>query len=271
MKYDIDQARSEYDFTTGQHRGANFAKFSPAYATTNEDIREIMTWSMRPKPGQSVLTVAGSGDQALHYAMAGASHIDTFDITFNAKMMMDIKTTAIQKLNRADYTKFINSVSRTRNIADMPECGRFIDSMPADTRDYIQQMRGARLVRGGCYTEMLYNDEYAKLQKIIKGPFNFIWTDLSDLSRHLKMEYDQIYLSNILQYHARPEYATPLVLDLVRFLKPGGVMMVNVVPFFADDDLEVVMHLKHNVEKQGIGTVNLIHNHLYDMCMLKKR
>lgn len=270
MKYDIVQARSEYNFTTGQHWGANFAKFSPAYAKTNEDIREIF-WALQPKPGQSVLTVAGSGDQVLHYAMAGASHIDTFDITFNAKMMMDIKTAAIQKLNRADYTKFINSVSHTRNIADMPECGRFIDSMPADTRDYIQQMRGAHLVRGGFYTEMLYNDEYAKLQKIIKGPFNFIWTDLSDLSRHLKMEYDQIYLSNILQYRARPEYVTPLVLDLARFLKPGGIMVVNVAPFFVGDDLEVVLHLKQQVTAQGVGTIKMIHNHFFDMCVLQKR
>ena len=45
----------------------------------------------------------------------------------------------------------------------------------------------------------------------------------------------------------------------------------NSMPKKIIDDLEVVMHLKHNVEKQGIGTVNLIHNHLYDMCMLKKR
>lgn len=271
MKYDINQARSEYDFTTGQHRGANFAQFSPAYAQTNEDIREIMAYSMQPKPGQSILTVAGSGDQALHYAMAGASHIDTFDITFNAKMMMDIKTTAIQKLNFKDY-RFLVFVSRFEDcMADVSQYQQIEDALPADTKQYVRDMRGAQLVRRGVGFDDVYNDEYARLQKVIKGPFNFIWTDLSDLSRHLKMEYDQIYLSNILQYHARPEYVTPLVLDLARFLKPGGIMMVNVAPFFADDDLEVVMHLKHNAEKQGIGTVDLIHNHLYDMCVLKKR
>ena len=271
MKYDIAQARSEYDFTTGQHRGANFAQFSPAYASTNEDIREIMTWSMRPKPGQSVLTVAGSGDQALHYAMAGASHIDTFDITFNAKMMMDIKTTAIQKLNFKDFRRLICMAGYEDCFADILQYQQIEDALPADIKQYVRDMRGAQLIRRGMGFDGVYNDEFEKLRKIIKGPFNFIWTDLKDLSRHLKIEYDQIYLSNILQYHARSEYVTPLVLDLTRFLKPGGIMMVNVAPFFADDDLEVVMHLRHNVEKQGIGTVDLIHNHLYDMCVLKKR
>lgn len=270
MKYDIAQARSCYDLHTGDYGAANFAQFSPAYAQTNEDIREIF-WVLQPKPGMRVLTVAGSGDQALHYAMAGASHIDTFDITFNAKMMMDIKTSAIQKLNRADYINLINSTSRTRNIADVPEFQQIIDYMPSDTRDYVRQMRGARLVRGGSYFEMLYNDEYARLRKIVKGPFNFVWTDLSDLSRHLKMEYDQIYLSNILQYRACPEYVTPLVLDLARFLKPGGVMVVNVAPFFVGEDLEVAMHLKQQATAQGVGTIKMIHDHFFDMCVLQKR
>ncbi len=270
MKYDINQARLAYDAVTGEYGAANFAQFSPAYAKTNEDIREVL-WALQPKPNSSVLTVTGSGDQALHYLMSGAGHIDTFDITFNAKMMMDIKTTAIQKLDRMDYLRLVNAAAFTRNIADISQYKQIVDCMPDDTRKYIQQMSGARLVRCGSYFETLYNDEYAKLQKLVKKPFNFIWTDLKDLSLHLTQEYDQIYLSNILQYHAHPEFVTPLVMDLVRFLKPGGVMMVNVAPFFVGEDIEVARHLKQHVEKQGLGTVKLIYTHLYHMCVLQKR
>ena len=271
MKYDIGQARSAYDSYTGDYGAANFANFSPAYAQTNEDIREVLSWGVRPAPGMDILTVAGSGDQALHYKMAGAAHVDTFDLTFNAKMMMDIKTTAIQKLNHADYTALINLVSRTRNIADVPQYRQIFNYMPADTRKYIQQMNGLRLVRGGIYFEALYSDEYAKLQKLITGPFNFIWTDLSELSAHLTRQYDQIYLSNILQYNADAEYIIPLVVDLARFLKPGGTMMVNVAPFFVGEDLDALRRLQAHVAQCGIGNVKFIHNRLYDMCILQKR
>lgn len=270
MKYDISQARLAYDSYTGNYGAANFAQFSPAYAQTNEDVREIF-WTLAPKPGMHVLTVAGSGDQALRYKMAGAAHVDTFDITFNAKMMMDIKTTAIQKLSRADYVELINSVSRIRNIADIPQYQKIAEFLPEDTRQYIQNMCGARLVRGGLYFETLYNDEYAKLQKLITKPFNFIWTDLSELSTHLTQQYDHIYLSNILQYRPEPGYVTPLILNLTRFLKPGGLIVVNVVPFFVGQDIEVIRHLKRQVEAQGIGTVKMIHNHFFDMCVLQKR
>ena len=270
MKYDISQARLAYDAVTGEYGAANFAQFSPAYAKTNEDIREVL-WALQPKPNSSVLTVAGSGDQALHYLISGAGHIDTFDITFNAKMMMDIKTTAIQKLGRVDYARLVNGTAKANDITAISQFQEIAEFLPADTHNYIQDMRGLRLVRGGSYFETLYNDEYAKLQKIVNKPFNFIWTDLKDLSSHLTQEYDQIYLSNILQYHAHPEYVTPLVMDLARFLKPGGVMMVNVAPYFVGDDFEVVMRLKQQVEKNGIGTVKRIHNHLFDMCVLQKR
>lgn len=55
------------------------------------------------------------------------------------------------------------------------------------------------------------------------------------------------------------------------YIKPGGLIVVNVVPFFVDQDIEVVRHLKRQVEAQGIGTVKMIHNHFFDMYVLQKR
>ena len=270
MKYDIKQARLDYNLETGLYQGWGFSQYSPAYAKTNEDIREVL-WNLNPQPNAHILTVAGSGDQALHYALSGAAHIDTFDITFNAKMMMDIKTTAIQKLERLDYLRLINAVARSRDMLSVPEYQQIEQFLPDDTRDYVRGMRGAHLVRSGSYFETLYNDEYAKLQKIVNRPFNFIWTDLADLGAHLTQEYDQIYLSNILQYHARPEFVAGLISGLARFVKPGGLIMVNVAPFFVGEDIEVARHLKQYAEKHGLGMVKLIYTHLYHMCVLQKR
>lgn len=271
MKVDMDLARSEYNFNSGQHRGANFARFSPAYATTNEDIREALSLSMHPTPGMRVLTVAGSGDQPLQYKLAGASQIDTFDITFNAKMMMDIKTTAIKHLSHLDYKILVRQSGHVENISDIPQYQQIARHMPEDTQKYIRDMRGAYLVRHGMCYDMLNQNEFEKLKSMPHRPFNFIWTDLEHLSSHLTQQYDQIYLSNILQYHARPEYVTPLIMDLSRFLAPNGTMLINISPFFADDDMAVVRDLTRHVEKNNIGTVKYIHNHLYDACLLKKR
>ena len=270
MKYDIKQARLAYNNNTGCYGAANFAQYSPAYVNTNEDIREII-YMLNPGVGAHVLTVAGSGDQALHYKLAGASHIDTFDITFNAKMMMDIKTTAIQHLECADYDCMVRRIAMSNNILAAPMYQQIEKFMPADTRNHVRDMHGARLVRTGSYGEMLFKDEFAKLKKSITGPFNFIWTDLSDLSSHLTQTYDQIYLSNILQYNTDTKVVTPLIMDLARFLKPGGIMVVNVTAYFIPDDLEVVAHLKQHVAQSNIGVVKCMHNHLFDMCILQKR
>ena len=55
------------------------------------------------------------------------------------------------------------------------------------------------------------------------------------------------------------------------YIKPGGLIVVNVAPFFVDQDIEAVRHLKHQVEAQGIGRVKMIRNHFFDMCVLEKR
>ena len=60
----------------------------PAYTISNENQR----WATQVVPNvKKVLTVAGSGDQALFYKLSGATIIDTFDITCNARAIQDIK------------------------------------------------------------------------------------------------------------------------------------------------------------------------------------
>ena len=270
MKPDISQALLSYDIRTGRYAADNFAQYSPAYAVTNEDVREILS-ALKIKPNSHILTVAGSGDQALHYKLSGASHVDTFDITYNAKMIMDIKTTAIQNLPRSDYALLVSRCSRSNDICDIPQYQQIEQHMPTETREYIRHMRGMFLTRGGPCYDIIYNDEYTKLQKLIAEPFNFIWTDLPELSSHLTQKYDQIYLSNILQYHAKPEYIIPLVNDLSSFLNPGGTMMVNVAPFFVGEDIDALRQMKKSVEDNGIGSVKFIRTHLFHMCVLQKR
>ncbi len=274
MEYDLSQARLAYDFVSGEYRksSGNFACFSPAYVSTNEDVRDALLM-LKPKPGARVLTVAGSGDQALFYKLAGAGHVDTFDITFNAKMMMDIKTAAIQVLDRNEYLRLFGQISHSRDIYKIPEYKKVVDYIPDDTREYVRQMRGVRLTRGGMsYMDtVLFKNEYDDLAKKINQPFNFIWTDLTDLSSKLTQSYDQIYLSNILQYRAQPEYITNVISDLATRLVSGGKILVNVAPWFDAVDITALRFLQNKIAQCGVGTVDFIKNHVHHMCVMRKR
>ena len=118
----INEARSKYNLQSGQYLGESqdkFATYSHAYVTSNENLPMIMS-EMRPC-NKTVLTVAGSGDQPMFFMLYGASLVDTFDLSYCAKVMMDIKTAAIQSGNRAEYvdflTKMLNSSCQIENLA----------------------------------------------------------------------------------------------------------------------------------------------------------
>ncbi len=271
MKFDVELARSSYDLDSGTYVASNFAQFSPAYVVTNENVRDALG-VLQPHLGARVLTVAGSGDQALFYKLAGASLVDTFDITFNAKMMMDIKTVAIQVLSQVDYMGLLQKIKHSRNIEKIPYYQQIKDYLPADTRDYVNQMSGVYLTRGGSYLDnVLYKNEYEKARELIKKPFNFIWTDLTDLASHLTQTYDQIYLSNILQYRTDPEYLIGVIGGLVPYLAPQGKILVNIAPWFNGEELATIRALQRNMEESNIAMVNRVKNHWHHMCILKKR
>lgn len=272
MKVDLVQARLAYDLGSGEYNkmSPNFACFSPAYVATNEDVREVLR-VLRPTPGARVLTVAGSGDQALFYKLSGAGHVDTFDITFNAKMMMDIKTAAIGRLPHIEYLSLLNNIRYSRDISNVPQYKQIVDYVPNDTREYVDAMRGAHLVRGGMLDTVLFKNEYAKIGEIIKEPFNFIWTDLGELSAHVTQNYDQIYLSNILQYNAQPQYVVNVICDLMTRLNPGGKILVNVAPWFDGEELVAMKILQQKLEQANVARVKFFQNNALHMCFLEKR
>ena len=270
MKLDMKQAYSSYDFDSGAYVASNFAQFSPAYVATNEEVREALR-VLAPKPGARVLTVAGSGDQALLYKLAGAAHVDTFDITFNAKMMLDIKTSAIQKLSHIDYLSLLNKIRTSRDIYNISLYQQLVDYMPDDTKNYVREMRGAKLVRGGMLDTVLFKSEYTRLSEIIHGSFNFMWTDLSDLASHLTQSYDQIYLSNILQYNVQPDYVCRVIGDLQKYLNPNGKILVNIAPWFDGDELFAMNKLREKMAEDNLAHVTVMKNAIHSMCVLEKR
>lgn len=272
MSINLADARLAYDFQSGDYNKSspNFAQFSPAYVATNEDVREALR-VLQPGRGASILTVAASGDQALLYKLAGAGRVDTFDITYNAKMIMDIKTSGIQRLEHVEYLRLLNQIKTSRDIYKIRQYQQIVEYMPDDTREYVRAMRGVRLTRGGILDTVLFTNEYACAKELIKEPFNFIWTDLTNLSARVTMQYDQIYLSNILQYNTSPEYVVGVICDLATKLKSGGKILVNIAPWFDGDELIAMKNLQALAAQSGLGLVKIIQNHVHHMCILEKR
>ena len=146
--FDLKKSRSAYD-EKGDFRSNGFAEYSPAYVINNEIAYEVLKL-LSPIKGARVLTVAGSGDQPLFYSAMGASVIDTFDISYCAKVIMDIKNTAIRA--KMSYNDFVVDLlgclqGMPDKTSDVLRCFRLTDKMPADTMCFINGMYGCKILR----------------------------------------------------------------------------------------------------------------------------
>lgn len=270
---DYKLARSRYDEKTGHFvpngdNGGDFAAFSPAYLVSNEDLRSAMNM-LQPR-GADVLTVAGSGDQPIFYKLYGANNVDTFDISYAAKVMMDVKTAAIQKLNNGQYRQMLNGINTARGIADVPEYKTIQSICPVDSQEFIRKMHGVEYyMRGGLWSDSApFASEYDVLKKSVNGNFNFIWTDLDNLAGRLNTKYDQMYLSNILQYGCSVQRVSRIANDLADCLNPRGQIMLQVSPYFIWDELRVYKQLGRAVSKWA--NVRMVKSKTQCMCVLRK-
>ena len=221
----------------------DFGRFSPSYTVSNEHLSEAMA-VLKPK-GKSVLTVAASGDQAFYYKIYGASYVDTFDISYCAQVIMNVKTAAIQNLNYSRYKGFLDSIKYNSNdIMYVHEYPKISASVPDETKRFLGVMCGQKYRFGFGYNlNVPTAAQYKKLRARVSEPFNFIWSDFMSLSGHLTRKYDQIYLSNIFQYNYDEKTNIQLIQDLLPSLNDGGEIMFFVTPFFRSyeqDSLRVV-------------------------------
>ena len=272
----FSEVHQAYNAADGEYRpeaSANFAKWSPAYVSTNEDVREALR-ILEPNAGGRVLTVTGSGDQALFYKLSGAEHVDTFDISYNAKMIMDIKTSAIANADYDTYSTLIRHIAKVpREITDILATSGYQpvkNGLTQNMQNYIASIRGLCVCRPRQYIdEILFKSEFAQLQKTTKENFHFIWSDLYSLSEKITGQYDQIYLSNILQYEHDTQRYVKIVSDLGQHLKPNGKMLVNIAPWFDEIDKKNIRAL--NEAAQRWAQVRFVKLHDMSMCILTKK
>lgn len=225
----IARAHRGIEISDAECNMTNFGQYSPAYPTTNEDWRFAMN-ELQPA-GKSVLTVTGSGDQPIAFAVSGANDIDTFDTSYFARVIMDMKTSAIQTMNHKQYDEFIHELHDTKSIREIPGYEKIVSVCPMQSILAAKQMTGCKIFNAGSGTREEYmptESEYNAAQKVIKKPLNFIWSDLAELHGQLDKAYDIIYLSNIFEYFRNQTKITNVLNNLKPFVKNGGEIMLYI-------------------------------------------
>lgn len=229
----------EFNFNMHDALMARGPQYCRAYHATNEPIGKWL--SLAPVKNPRVLTVAASGDQPLMYAATDASHVDTFDITVNACAVMDFKTTALRLTN--NLTEYQDMTQNLIHLDELDTIGtrqfvafmRIVDSMPLRTRNLMQNIiktnqnhtafsqHTARKLHFP--TNMLFESMQTNVQK----PFNFIWSDLTNVHHYINGQYDIINVSNIfdhyLWYMDSPKSVFDAITHLTPYLRTGGYLL----------------------------------------------
>ena len=197
---------------------------APAYTVSNENQR----WATQVVPNvKSVLTVAGSGDQALFYKLSGAKIVDTFDINNNARVIQDIKCAAIKHLKISEYKDLLTKLHNANacDIIDMPEMHYFLQFLPKESSDIIKQNNFACNcgLNIDYYPENIPTEtEFETLKNMLDKSFNFIWTDLGSLGTQLTRKYDLINISNIFDYISNGQTQVDILNELSKHLDKNG-------------------------------------------------
>jgi hypothetical protein len=173
----------------------------PVFMFTNENVREYITDSGLFE-NKNVLTVAASGDQAFESVLAGAKHVDTFDINGLQKNVMDIKTTMIRNL---DYNKFMDFFFSKHSRFHQHLIAPIADKLGENNidiltyilyEDFYYLYNVAESIKNASYLHS--SDKYKDLQVRLPEHFNFKHMDILKQAHEITQSYDIILLSKIL-------------------------------------------------------------------------
>ncbi len=207
-----------------------FSQYSRAYVITNEDLRYSLQFM--PKETNRALTVVGSGDHPLFASLYGAKHVDTFDISYNAKCIMDIKVAALQSgLDLFDYEQMLYELFYCRDITGLKNIDKIYEKLPSVEYKYLCDMKKVSLFHQGAnpqlYSRFLPNKrEYGRLKDIVQKPYTFILSDIKDLGAKITKTYDFVHVSNIFDYVPRDK-SFDVLSSLLKLVNPNGRILVH--------------------------------------------
>ena len=197
---------------TLQPRHTLFHTMDRVYVFSNENISDCLNQlgDMRVK---RVLSVCASGDHAFECYARGASRVDTFDINYTQKNMMELKLHMIRNLPYEEFLEYFFGCSR-RMSSDIitPLWNLFSDSLKIfysqvySSKNVYQigPMISANLTSPnrnvGNISYIQDCSVYERLARTLPEKIKFTHTDLETLPSVISGKYDIILLSNIFDY-----------------------------------------------------------------------
>lgn len=211
-------------------RGSSYSAYSPAFIASNEQVREIIEF-LQPA-GKTALAVAGSGDMPLFLTAYDAVHVDTFDISYNARVIMDIKTYMCQQqMYFCDYASVLRDLWGAYDVLKCKSSNIVCKAVSNDMLKYLDGMRGCKIFARSVINEFRFcptASEFDALRQKVRERYNFIWSDLFDVCGQITdKSYDIIYLSNVFQYVYNTKDIVNVLSDLRNHLNPNGMMVVD--------------------------------------------
>lgn len=269
--YNIQDAQNCYNKQTGEFTTSLnkvFNKYAPAYIISNEDLRHAM--QRLNTRDANVLSVAASGDQPIFFNMFGARNVDTFDISYCARAITDIKANAIKKLSQPEYINLLTQIGKNSDLHKCNEFNKISSLCHPDTIQFINQMHGRKIFRPtNVATYSFYTplpSEYKQMQNTTQNTYKFIWTDLESLHTHLNTGYDIIYLSNIIQYNCNTGIITETLTNLRPFTRPHAQIVLDISAYFTYDENLVFRHVADAIKPWG--DMRIIRDHVQEICII---
>ena len=201
----------------------DFGPFSKLYNMTTENLLEFV--NSVDCCDKDVLTVVGSGDQAMNVILNGAKNITCFDINPIAYCQLKLKKEAIKTLSFDEFCRFFyikKSNSDDYTFFDRELFDKFADKLDNDTIDVFNHIynfsnNDTKDIARDIYFFFNYDlasmqnmsnylnvKNYNKLANILNSGdvnINFIETDFKDLKEKIgKNRYDLMMFSNISDY-----------------------------------------------------------------------
>ncbi len=234
QKYNLNSniARRGYD-ADGRYNFSvsDFSSYSPAYLGSNENVDAIINYLL-PR-GKSALSVVGSGDMPLMLSAYGATKVDTFDISVNAYLVLQIKMYMLKNnFDMEHYNAVLQSLELNPDFHKSYGWDVVQKTLQNDASvlNYLRDMCGYKIfgpLPVNPYWTM-GNFQYAAMKYSVPQSYNFIWSDLYKLPERIRdKKYDIIYLSNIVQYAPNNDWTLDILSRLRKNLKQGGTIVLD--------------------------------------------
>ena len=205
----FDSIKTAYALKNGVSKRSVYNWRAPVFLFTNENISGYLK-QMGDMSDKKILTVAGSGDHVFESILAGAEHVDTFDVNYLQKHIVELKSKMIKYLPYSDFMRFFFDKNHFFDKNIIKPIWNKLSLALRVFLNYYYANKNISLFRYRNSQHNMYSvdkisyikDEqaYAHLGKIMPEKISFKQADVSEISNRFDSVYDIILLSNIFGY-----------------------------------------------------------------------